>query len=213
MAVLNRKQGFYVFMGGWMRWYGPEGSEGEIWDSMPDEGWKLHVGGTAATAQQILDVAAPVLQSMNMPHKVLRNTDEFANFTGEQSGKWFAAYPNSIISAFLAVYRIDEEIRRVRPRWNHASATTNIPFDRPVGSTVMYARYGAYRLDVLKGPLGPVVDNRLQTKPAYIRDPWIGYNQMASSYTGVAPLHYFEPFPKYSQADVKALERFSNGLG
>ncbi len=207
MPSLRSAQGFYFLNGSWMEWMDHQ----EVWDGMADEGWKLHVGGTPENAQTILNAVAPIFRQRRMHHKFLPNTEEFANLTGTQVGKWFAAYPGNVIEAFLAVHAVDEAIRRIDGTWNHATATINIPCEKQVGGTVVYARYGAYRLDAMMGPNGPIADNRSQVKPPHIRDPWFNFNNMASSYNGVAPRYYFEPFPRYSQAQTEALNRFSRG--
>ena len=209
MTALKCSEGNYFYNGGWMEWI----DHPEVWDGMADEGWKLHVGGTVDNAQRILDAASAVFRHRRIHHKYLPKTEDFARQTGEQAGKWCAAYPGSVIEAFLAVHAVDEAVRRIDPTWNHDNATTRVPYEKKVGGTVVYTRYGAYRLDAMQGPNGPIADNRFQVKPGHIRDPWFNYNSMAGSYNGVAPLYYFEPFPRYTPEQTAALNRFSRGRG
>ncbi len=201
-----RRNGQYGFMDGWFWWLSsdPRGQR------LTDEGWKLHIGGTPETAQGILDVVAPELQRLQVLHKVLPKTEGFATQTGAQAGKWFCAYPCSIIDSFSVVLQIDEVIRSQFPGCSREDLTIRVPNDLPVGNTVVYARYGSNRYRALFGPNGSIVpDNRNVAKPSHIPDPWQRFSrqlpELEERGRASFPADWSDQFPVYSEEESELM--------
>ena len=198
MPSLKRK-GRYGQMEGWYWWLStdPRGQR------LTNEGWKLHIGGNPNTAQDILDVVAPALQRLQILHKVLPRTESFETQTGTQTGKWFCAYPCSIIDAFSAVLEIDDAIRGRFPGSGRGDLAIEVPNEIPVGDTVVYTRYGSNSYKALLGPDGTVIpDNKGVTMPSHITNPWDRFGRQLPELqaTGRAsfPANWQDGFPVYS---------------
>lgn len=175
---------------GWRHWM-PEGKDIE----MRSEGWKLHVGGKPENAQTILSAVLPVLQLLEVAHKFLPNTDNFATQTGEQTGKWFTVYPNSVLHAFVCVFGIDEALTKIGIKENDV---TKVPNDKSVGQKVVFTRYGGYDERKIRNGRGALVDDSVGHKPSWIVDPWGRYTNYAKkSNPGSLPHGWADQFPKY----------------
>jgi len=175
--------GAYELLEGWY-WYNNR------MDDMRDEGWKLHVSGTIANAQLIMDLVLPVLRWGEVAHKVLPDTEAVKNQSGEQVGKFLAVYPDSIIQAFIAVSEIDNALgARVKPHDSPA-----ILHEKRVGRTVVYTRYGAFASGSVYDPrLGRYVNDTIgQLKPEWIENPWIYYPNVSAA-------TYFDPWPTHDK--------------
>lgn len=189
----------------WWRWV--DGDNRPV--PFPDEGWKLHIGGTVDSAPGIVAQVAPVLQRMQIFHKVAHSTEMLASQTGTQEGKWFVAYPWSVLQAFEAVHEIDRCLDRLYPAADYQDLAIPVPHDRKVGRTVVYARYGQNREGgkILGSNGGSIADLRTQYKPVHIRDYW------DSHYVGVGagipthewPLQFRHAFPRYNEEQARAV--------
>lgn len=181
MTALNLgNPGAYYLSGTW-QWYTPR-------LDIRDEGWKLHVSGDQHNAQRILDLVLNELREGGIAHKVLPDTEAVEKQTGEQRGKFFAIYPDSIEQAFVIISEIDRFLGAEIDR----NDSPSILYERWVGRTVVYTRYGAYANRVWN-PIKEVYDHDTigQLKPDWIEDPWIYYPDMGM-------LKHFKPWPKHA---------------
>ncbi len=179
----------------------------------PDEGWKLHIGGTKDNAERILNAVAPRLQRLEIHHKFARDTDILDTANGTQAGKWFVAYPWSLAHAIQATCAIDQVLAGLFQGAGHQDLTEPVPGDRPVGQTVVYTRYGQFKRGsyILGADRGrPVVDNRSQSRPSHVADPWPvcrGLLAGAPPPTDRLPVALREQFPVYTSAERAAFDR------
>lgn len=176
--------GPYKLLSGWM-WY-----TGNL--DMVDEGWKLHISGDATNGQAILDEVLPMLQVGNFPHKFLKSTEDTANQTGLQAGKFLAVYPSNIVAAFIIVSEVDRLLT------NHVGQQDSpvILHEKRVGQTVVYTRYGAYNSSLYHPSLSRYENDSIgKLKPDWIEDPWGLY----SSSPNIAALAAFEKWPKHDK--------------
>ncbi|GLS27684.1 hypothetical protein [Marinibactrum halimedae] len=162
---------------------------------MPDEGWKLHVSANVNNAHQILWQLEDVLFDLDLVFKFIPNKAALAqqNASGTQRGKFLVVYPREIISAFMAVYCIDEKLKKMHIR---RSSSPAVPGERAVGDTVIYTRYGGFNNDIVLGPNGnPKKSPRGVISPTWIRDPWNYYQNDGS--VNIHKLNTFAKWPKH----------------
>lgn len=158
--------GNYTSMSGWM-WYTDN-------LDMVDEGWKLHVSGDAGNGQTILNAVLPVLQKGKYPHKFLKSTDDTANQTGLQAGKFLAVYPSNIVEAFIIVGAIDHALLNIGIGHHDCPCILK---EKWVGHTVIYTRYGAFSGSLYHPTSDRYVDDTIGgLKPDWIEDPWSLYS-------------------------------------
>lgn len=206
----------------WWQWLGPDTDEHDV-DSrhvgeiMPDEGWKLHIGATAQTAQEIYNRVAPRLFELGMPHKVLENTETLERPSGDQTGKWFVVYPWSLAHGIRAVCAIDQVMGGGSHEPRHQELTVTIAGDQPVGRTVVYARYGQFGSgDYILGPnRGPAIyDDRSRPCPNHVTNLWPvcqGLMGGAPPRIDRLPLMLREQFPVYTSVERAAFDRLNRG--
>ena len=203
---------YTTYGNGWFQWAGPETENDEpLGNNFPDEGWKLHIGGTPDNAQTIYDAVADDLIRLKMGHKVLPSTEALEQRTGEDAGKWLVAYPRSMMHALWAIKMIDDGVRRAFPGAGRETLAIPVANEIPVGQTVVFARYGSFRHNVVRRPDGAFeADSRTVARPGWIANPWGRFNELAVAVEGpsptVFPAEWAQPFPVYSP-DLKAAAR------
>ncbi|WP_044247230.1 lanthionine synthetase LanC family protein [Chondromyces apiculatus] len=160
-------------------------------NATPEQGWKLHLSATVASAEEILRRALPVLLAEEAVFKV---AGSLATLTAlnqgdsglAQVGKFVTVYPRDDDQAVRLAARLDEVTRGL--------PGPAIPSDRALrpGSRVFY-RYGSYGqralqlptgelVPAMKAPDGQLVPDRRPTayaSPAWAVDPFVA--------AGVAP--------------------------
>ena len=162
---------------------------------MLDEGWKLHVSCNAKNADEILNLVLPKLREGNFAHKFLLTRKEVADQDNdpEQAGKVIAIYPQNIFEAFDAVAVVDNALIGGQPNRAASPVITN---EIHVGNTVVYTRYGPYKMNkwiLNQAGTGYDPDPKGQTHPAWIPNAWGNYpNQTA--------LNNFPAWPKHTLA-------------
>ena len=148
-----------------------------------DQGWKLHISATLASADEVLRRAVPVLIDAGAPFKVASTAADLASLNSNHcprpsSGKFITVYPRDDDQAVALMASLDR-------------ATAGLPgpvilSDRPYrpGGLVHY-RYGAFRgrtfisndgdlVHAIIGPDGELVEDRRTAHfapPAWVRSP------------------------------------------
>ncbi|MCM6776769.1 class III lanthionine synthetase LanKC [Nocardia sp. CDC159] len=120
----------------WTQWTPPHAE-------LPEQGWKVHVSSSLATAQQVLDVVSAACAELGVAFKHLTGKQYFLWLHGKhgsrvQSGKFCALYPPTPQLAYALLERLERELAGV--------AGPYVLTDRRFGSSrcVSY-RYGAFR--------------------------------------------------------------------
>ena len=148
-----------------------------------DQGWKLHVSATLASADEVLRRAVPVLIDAGAPFKVASTAAELASLNSNHcprpsSGKFITVYPRDDDQAVALMASLD--------RATAGLAGPVILSDRPYrqGGLVHY-RYGAFRgrayisndgdlVHAIVGPDGELVEDRRTAHfapPAWAQPP------------------------------------------
>ncbi len=109
----------------------------------PDQGWKLHVAASAASAPAVLERVLPVLLAAGARFKVVRSRELLLAMNNgamraPQVGKFVTVYPADDAQAVDLAVALDEATAGL--------AGPRVPTDRPLrpGSLVHY-RYGSFR--------------------------------------------------------------------
>lgn len=120
---------------------------------LPEQGWKLHLAASPATAEQLLHCVLPLLLSEGVSFKVLSSLQDLEQLNNGSAGL-------SQIGKFLTIYpRHDEEAPRLASLLDAATegigGAPAIPSDRPLrpGSLVHY-RYGSFHFQVIQTAWG-----------------------------------------------------------
>lgn len=125
--------------------------------TQPDQGWKLHVSATVASAEIVVRRAAPVLLAENASFKVAASIRALRALNSEaegrslsQIGKFITVYPNNDAQAVRLAAALDAATRDL--------PGPAIPSDRPLkrGSLVHY-RYGGFANRLMQLPTGEMV--------------------------------------------------------
>src|SRR5262245_22235037 len=117
-------------------WVTPDPAE------VPQQGWKLHLSATVASAITVLDRVLPVLLANGASFKVARSLAELQSLNEgrlgfSQVGKFITVYPNSDTHAVQLATALDERLQEV--------PHPDIPSDRPLKPrSVVYYRYGSF---------------------------------------------------------------------
>ncbi len=206
-------RGGYFKKKGWWGWVDDDGADIPI----PDEGWKLHIGGNEHNAPELVRAIAPVLQASDIFHKIADSTAMITYGGDTQAGKWFVAYPWSLAHAIRAVCAIDQIVGGRFPGQGHQELTHTVPGDQPVGQTVVYTRYGQFkRGDYILGPNRgrAVVDDRSRPRPDHIQDLWpVCRGLLAGAPPPIdrLPVYLREQFPVYTSVERAAVDRTGGG--
>jgi hypothetical protein len=168
--------------GGDWTWHvdAPWASVGRAGLEVPEQGWKLHVAATEASALAVLDAAVPVLLAEGVPFKFAAarryvRALNAATAARESGGKFLTVYP-----------RDDAQAVRLAEACHQATAGLAGPVilsDRPYrpGSLVHY-RYGGFRakpsidadgmiFHTLRSPSGEIVPD--ERSPSYQAPSWV----------------------------------------
>lgn len=89
----GKSKGQYLSNGYWRQWMDPTANA-----SVPDQGWKLHVGATAQSAEKIAESVIPELQKRGIMHKVVDNLTKYSGLNPSrdtQAGKFMTIYPRN----------------------------------------------------------------------------------------------------------------------
>jgi serine/threonine protein kinase len=153
--------------------------------ALRDQGWKLHLSASLASAEQVLQRALPVLLSEAVSFKVLASLQELAKFNDgraglSQIGKFLTIYPGTDDEAVHLAVTLDAI--------THGLSAPAIPSDRPLrpGSIVFY-RYGGFQARPLQNSWGlvqlmletpdqqlvPDVRASSYTPPDWVSDPFL----------------------------------------
>ena len=147
---------------------------------VPDQGWKLHISATGASARDVLRRALEVLLSSDAVFKVAQEDALETLNSGDagltQVGKFITVYPADDDEAVRIATALD-----VATRGQRGPA---VPFERPVspGSLVHY-RFGTFTerltqdatgalVAVLRAPNGDLVPDRSAQPPDWVEDPF-----------------------------------------
>jgi hypothetical protein len=160
-------------------WVTPELAE------IPQQGWKLHLSATVASAVTVLDRALPVLFADSASFKLARSLAELQSLNEGRSGlsqvgKFVTVYPTSDAHAVRLATALDERLEGI--------PHPDIPSDRPLKPrSVVHYRYGSFGhqhvrvlmgqiLSALAMPDGALVPDRRTVpyrKPDWVQDPFI----------------------------------------
>ncbi|MEO1658539.1 MAG: hypothetical protein AAFR65_12525 [Pseudomonadota bacterium] len=194
MPALHRPN--YMFFPG-TRWYMPTDLDTQ---GTASEGWKLHIVARAEDAQTTLDaICENVLYPDRVAHKFWQNTDPITDENDRNGGKWFVVYPNSILHAF----RLCTEITIIMRFLGLAPAPRPIPHELQITPWVC-TRYGSYSFHgVQDGQGGWRADNRMESHPPHINNPWGQYAQYAQGSENMT----LDPsmvgsFPSYTMREI-----------
>lgn len=134
----------------------------------PEQGWKLHVSASEATAKAVLGRAVPVLLAHGANFKVASSPRALHSLnTGEagmsQIGKFITVYPGDDAQAVRLASALHEATQGL--------AGPPIPSDRPLapGSLVHY-RYGGFGGRYMQTPLGEIVPALLAVDGTLVPD-------------------------------------------
>ncbi len=145
-----------------------------IRNSLPEEGFKLHVTASAEDARRVISVVGPILRSLNVDHKFVGSIDALEKvMTGTQVGKFLTVYPTSAQDAIRVAKVLDDALA------GKDISGPRIPNDNPLPngkSGLVFYRYAANRSDYITGPNGESVRDRRDgpAVPAWIKDPFKG---------------------------------------
>lgn len=153
--------------------------------SVPEQGWKLHVSATNASARAVLHRTLPVLCAEAASFKLAASAQVLAHLNQgndgpSQVGKFITVYPGDNRQAVRLALALDAATRGL--------PGPAIPSDRPLapGSLVHY-RYGGFRqryaqlaggaiVPVIRAPDGEFVRDRRELfycPPAWAHDPFV----------------------------------------
>ena len=173
--------GEYHSNGYWRQWAGFDTT------TLPAQGWKLHVGAKAETAEQIARALVPELKRRGIMHKVVDDLSSFAELdprTNTQAGKFITVYPRNDREAREISRYVDDYLKN---QGFHESDFIDTPGEKRVGVGVS-ARYGRFTGGPLQDahgfeipgsdghlltPNGQVVEDvRGQAAPNWAPDPF-----------------------------------------
>jgi aminoglycoside phosphotransferase len=137
-------------------------------DTLPDQGWKIHVAAVPTAAQSTVDIVADVCVPRRVPFKFLRSGRALNHVCGKYvdrggSGKFATVYPAD-------EHQLDELLAELEPALA-GRAGPYVLSDLRVGAGPVYVRYGAFTERWCTGPDGtPVLavrdpDGRLVPDP------------------------------------------------
>jgi tRNA A-37 threonylcarbamoyl transferase component Bud32 len=152
---------------------------------IPQQGWKLHLSATVASAVTVLGRALPVLLANGASFKVARSLAELQSLNEgrlgfSQVGKFITVYPNSDARAVWLATALDERLQGI--------PHPNIPSDRPLKPRgVVHYRYGSFGQRHVRTPIGQILpaiempdgvlvpDRRTvpYRQPDWVQDPFI----------------------------------------
>jgi len=171
---------------------------------LPSEGWKLHVAGIEARAQEILNMVLPVIHAEpQVPqYKFVAQTEYMAKQrnSATQRGKWFCIYALSCAQAIGLARAIED---RMAERLVNAVGLEAVGHDKQVDRGFVFTRYGSYTSPNIRNDKGEMVpDGRSATthKPAWIQDIWLHYTALTQPRSRLAvslPSGFFDTFPSY----------------
>lgn len=152
---------------------------------IPEQGWKLHLSATVASAVTVLGRALPVLLANGASFKVARSLAELQSLNEgrlgfSQVGKFITVYPNGDDHAVLLATALDERLDGI--------PHPGIPSDRPLKPRgVVHYRYGSFGQRHVRTPIGQILpaiempdgvlvpDRRTVPyhQPDWVQDPFI----------------------------------------
>lgn len=161
---------------------------------IPEQGWKLHVSASVASAEEVLRRAVPVLLEEAATFKTAASFEMLdilnQGFGGEtQVGKFITVYPVDDAQAVRLAVALDEATRGLRG--------PSIPSDRVLrAGSLVYYRYGSFGDRYVQTPLGEMspaiatpdgelVPDRRAT--VYRAPEWVSDPFEAAGVTGAVP--------------------------
>ena len=153
--------------------------------AVPEQGWKLHLSATVASAVTVLERAVPILLANGATFKTARSLTALQSLNEGRSGfsqvgKFVTVYPADDAHAVHLATVLDEHLQFI--------PHPDIPSDRPLapGSVVHY-RYGSFGhqevrvlmgqvLPALQRPNGDLVPDRRTVpyhQPDWVQDPFL----------------------------------------
>jgi hypothetical protein len=203
MAPLPRRTGYTKLSDGPWYLYIDEQLAGR----MPSEGWKLHVGGTADKALQILIAVLPLLREIPVNHKYAIDTSRLEYDTRDHAlhkrdcGKWLVVYPESPAMAFDVVRQLDNTLGSLQLKHDNVVPVLT---DMRVGKTCVFARYGGYETDNILSSDGKLTAYNPETEapvPGWIQNIWLQYDRIMNPGRGspamYLPSGFMDTFPRY----------------
>jgi class IV lanthipeptide synthase len=145
----------------------------------PEQGWKLHVSATIASAAEVLARAETILCRRDVLFKTPANLQQLLEMNSgaagfPQIGKFITVYPRSTAEAVMLARELDKKMRGL--------AAPRVPFDyRYRAHSLVYYRYGAFKATpdkpagFIRGPKGRLYrDWRAPKKavPAWVENPF-----------------------------------------
>lgn len=123
--------------------------------SLPNQGWKLHVSATAASAEQVLRACLPVLVAEDASFKVVyspRLLDDLNRGHGGESqiGKFLTVYPANDHQAVRLAVSLD----KATDGWRGPAIPSDCPF---APESLVHYRYGGFNERLIQMPLGEIV--------------------------------------------------------
>ena len=153
--------------------------------AVPEQGWKLHLSATVASAVTVLERAVPILLENGATFKAARSLTALQSLNEgrlgfSQVGKFVTVYPTDDAHAVHLATVLNEHLQLI--------PHPDIPSDRPLalGSVVHY-RYGSFGqqevrvlmgqvLPALQRPTGDLVPDRRAVpyhQPDWVQDPFL----------------------------------------
>jgi tRNA A-37 threonylcarbamoyl transferase component Bud32 len=122
---------------------------------IPQQGWKLHLSATVASAVTVLGRALPVLFENGASFKVARSLPQLQSLNEgrlgfSQVGKFITVYPNGDAHAVGLATALDERLQGI--------PHPDIPSDRPLKPRgVVHYRYGSFGQQQVRTPIGQIL--------------------------------------------------------
>lgn len=163
----------------------------------PEQGWKLHVSASIASAAEVLARVEPILRRRGVLFKMPANLQQLLKINSgaagfSQIGKFITVYPLSTAEAVMLARDLDKRTRGL--------AGPRVPFDyRYRVNSLVHYRYGAFQTTpdkpagFIRGPKGRLYrDWRAPKKavPAWLENPFYRSRRRVRKSPGPIGLDY-----------------------
>lgn len=151
-------------------------------NTLPDQGWKIHISAPIYAAQKILDIVAPILIKQSVEFKYVDNKWELFlknSKYGDRggSGKFITIYPKDVDEFEQLIYMLEEALEGT-PNGPYILSDkcwkdTNI-FFRYGGIRPVYANVGGSKVLAIKNVNGEYIEDTRGPSyflPAFIKEP------------------------------------------
>lgn len=189
-------------------------------NTLPKQGWKIHITSDLKNAQETLDRVTPYLIEKNISFKFVPNLERLLfknakNANRASSGKFITIYPlneKQFLSLLPILESLTEDLERGPyilndKRWKHS----NVYF-RYGGFLPMFVDYNGLKVPAIENPEGELIPDLREpyyTIPNFIEEPKMIKN-MTEEVDRVLELEDTSAFDKY---EILSALHFSNGGG